>query len=182
MSTIKICPICGAKFKVWPSRSPRTCSQRCGKLLLWQDLTYKETQSKAHQGKSTWSGRKHSRESILKMRSIHLRSSEPQLRRNGYIYIYAPDHPRQINGRVPEQILIAERVIGRLLKPTEVVHHINGNKIDNRNGNLLVCESRYHQWLHSKLNGLGTVINHEQCRDHKTGRFIPGVTAYEERV
>jgi len=44
--------------------------------------------------------------------------------------------------------LIAENVIGRKLKSNEVVHHIDGDRANNKNNNLLVCSRSYHVWLH----------------------------------
>lgn len=46
---------------------------------------------------------------------------------------------------------IAERALGRRLKPDEVVHHIDTDKQNNANTNLLICTNRYHHWLHHRM-------------------------------
>lgn len=52
-----------------------------------------------------------------------------------------------------EHILIAEKAIGRrLASRKEVVHHINGDKHDNRPQNLLICSNAYHAYLHNEMS------------------------------
>lgn len=48
---------------------------------------------------------------------------------------------------------IVEQVLGRPLKQGEVVHHIDGDKLNNTKSNLLVCANEYHSWLEAKLVG-----------------------------
>jgi hypothetical protein len=64
------------------------------------------------------------------------------LRKGGYRYVHAPEHPHATKqGYVAEHRLVVEKRLGRFLKPTEVVHHINEVTHDNRDENLQVFAS-----------------------------------------
>jgi transposase-like protein len=73
-------------------------------------------------------------------------------RATGYRFIYLPDHENADDqGYVREHVLVASKALGRPLKSHEHVHHINGDKSDNRNCNLLVCDRAYHMFLHQRM-------------------------------
>lgn len=62
-----------------------------------------------------------------------------------------PDrHDANPKGYVREHRVVAERKIKRRLLRTEVVHHLNGIKDDNRPENLVVLSSTEHKRLHGK--------------------------------
>jgi len=57
--------------------------------------------------------------------------------KDGYIVVHVPNHPFcDVHGYIREHRLKMEQKIGRYLLKTEVVHHLNGNKGDNRISNL----------------------------------------------
>lgn len=73
----------------------------------------------------------------------------------GYVQVYEPNNPRaDCRGYMYEHLLVAEKALGRPLVIPEMVHHINGIKDDNRNRNLLICDSSFHQWMESRMSQL----------------------------
>lgn len=70
--------------------------------------------------------------------------------KSAYKMVYVPEHPHASpSGCVAEHILIVERAIGKYLRRSADVHHVDGNSRNNANTNLVACDSRgYHKLLH----------------------------------
>lgn len=88
-------------------------------------------------------------------------SKNPFIDRQGYVMVDAPaGHPYArckgtgsgrnggSTGYVREHRLVLERILGRYLHPCEIVHHINGDKTDNRPENLEIMSGSEHSRLH----------------------------------
>ena len=71
---------------------------------------------------------------------------------NGYKKIKAPaDYPNKDNkGYVMEHRLVMEKYIGRYLESNEEVHHIDGNKFNNKIENLQLLTKQEHRRIHLK--------------------------------
>lgn len=65
-----------------------------------------------------------------------------QLDKHGYVLVYCKGHPHAKDGRyIREHRLVMEQHLGRYLERGEVVHHINGDRQDNRIENLFLFPS-----------------------------------------
>jgi hypothetical protein len=60
-----------------------------------------------------------------------------------------------------EHTLVAEQSIGRKLIKGEVVHHIDGDKGNNIQTNLLVCSIKEHNRIHGQLEALAMLLLQE---------------------
>lgn len=127
----KVCLRCGAEFSVWPSVDKRGGGSYCG--------TECHKQAFAHGKKATgpdnpmWKG------------GITCKGG-------GYVHVKAPLHPRAQSGYVPEHIMVAEQALGKPLPPAAPVHHVDLNRANNANNNLVICQDQaYHNLLHKRL-------------------------------
>lgn len=113
----------------------------------------KEKISNANKNNSYAKGNKASDETKEKIRKSRLKKGvgHKKLRKDGYIAIYFPDHPKSNKeGYIMEHILVMECYIGRWLKEDEVVHHKNKIRSDNKIENLELMSFKEHASLHSK--------------------------------
>jgi len=173
----KNCIKCGKEFTKQPSHGKKYwerrnfCSVRCstlGRVSFWKGKKNPNMiGNKLRQGIISWNKGLTTKTSkkIFEYgrKSGESRRNKPRLKfriSGGYRYIFMPGHPKAIKAykSVCEHILIMEAHIGRPLTKQECVHHINGNKLDNRIENLMLFanKSEHMRWhaLNDKNSGL----------------------------
>ncbi len=81
---------------------------------------------------------------------IFCKRHKPYITKEGYIQVYKPNNPMaRDNGYVPQHRFIASKKIGRPLSSDEIVHHIDGNKQNNKSNNLQVMTRSEHWRTHN---------------------------------
>lgn len=79
---------------------------------------------------------------------------EKIVKKGEYEYAVVKGHPNATKyGYVLHHRIVMENLLGRLLSPSEVVHHKNGTKKDNRPENLEVLISTEHNRQHTSERG-----------------------------
>lgn len=138
--------------------------------------------SKKHEFETTWNSFQQGhrcRECFNERQSNLFRGSgNPQWKgekrkdKDGYVIIYSENHK---HNRVLEHRFLMEEKLGRVLKPWELVHHINGIKNDNRIENLCLIDKRKSthdthtkvKILQERIRYLERILNDRENRTNK---------------
>jgi len=138
------CLICGKETRNFPSRvkqgKGKYCSKECSNIASKGHIPWNKGKKLPHLSREhspTWKGGR-------------------CIRKSGYVFIKTDAHPFKNNqGYVREHRLVMEKNLGRYLKPTEIIHHINGVPSDNRIENLVLTNNSKHtiHHLHKKFGG-----------------------------
>jgi len=165
-----ICKVCSKRFYERKSRLKirKYCSHKChNKDRIPLSKMHKRKLSKLRTGKNNpFYGKYHTEKNREKFKE-RIGFKNPHWKggkviSNGYVYIYKPDHPFATKSRyVLEHRLVIEKHMERYLKPTEIIHHLNEIKDDNRLENLMYfLNESAHQYFH-KLN---TTVQHQKLK------------------
>lgn len=70
----------------------------------------------------------------------------------GYLWEFCPVHPKCNKwGYVQQHRLVFERHHGRFLRKWEIVHHLDGDKLNNDPNNLVAIDKKTHMAIHQKI-------------------------------
>jgi len=165
------CMVCGAHVRKRRSPAnvltvPKYCSQRChgiGRTGTGKGQKANITFACATCGKVSAIYRSPGSHRTVKFCSLDCLGANQRGERNpsysggrhvlhtGYAVVLSPDHPNaDARGYVLEHRLVMERVLGRNLSGTEVVHHNDGNKLNNDPSNLRLFASNADHQRHHK--------------------------------
>lgn len=131
-----VCARCGERFKRWPSQRARPGQK-----------TYCSGTCRA-KGRVYARGHEHPQ----------WKTDGRTVSQEGYVLVQAHGHPaaRSNGDYVLEHRIVMEKHLGRYLESHETIHHVNGDRADNRIENLQLRTGRHGKGVHHKCADCGS--------------------------
>jgi len=151
----RVCDECGDEAIVTYWNVYRQDTHRC----------YSCANSANRRGKASWN--KGIKREPNKLGNWYINSS-------GYVEVWTGKHtlPETVSGYYREHRLIAELALGRPLSKQEKVHHIDGDKLNNKLSNLYDCANdSEHQSIHKQLEDLSMSLVSSGAIVFEDGRY-----------
>lgn len=143
---IKICPICKKEFTLscWLSKRRTYCSNTCA--------------GKSRKGKPGYP----------KAKGKHSSCYRGPIKKHNGVW----DYDEKGRFRLIHRILM-EKQIKRELKKSEIIHHINGDKFDNRIKNLYLCHNRSeHINVHRLMRKIVSNLIEKEIIEFNDGKYF----------
>lgn len=167
----KICLNCGKTFSTYPSTNQAHCSAMCAREKAAKDRYQQYKQTCRQCGVEFLPKRPRDGGHYCSYRCTGLANRKTRINRNGYWYTIKTGHPRATKqGYVAVHVLVMEKSIGRNLRESEVVHHVDRNGHNNDLGNLVLMEDKAHRALHLKVSMEEGTINSREQRARAAAR------------
>ena len=82
---------------------------------------------------------------------------------------------KNTDGRFTHRV-VAESIVGRPLRKGEVVHHVDGDKLNNSKGNIFVCDSNsHHLATHRQLEQVALKLVRDGIIGFKDGKYTSNI-------
>ncbi len=150
------CEVCGSMFLKYTGK---TCSSQCFSEIMRKHST----------------GVKKTPETLEKLKNALPRSAKHHawkggktVNDRGYVLVKEQDSKKYVR----EHRVIVERALGRKLSSSEHIHHIDGDKKNNKLNNLMVVSREQHMAIHKKpvnqkttaKNGTWFIVECNNCK------------------
>lgn len=134
------CEKCGQQFKSWKKNKPnRFCSRECAP----QGRVAKKPSTKCEECGVLFRRYGGTQAARFCSRECYRKSGSRTLDEKGYVRIYMPSETTWQSGQIFEHRYVMQQALGRPLERHESVHHINGDRADNRLENLQLRSGRH---------------------------------------